>query len=290
MSLSFKTFLEFAKQEKTRAIESDGPKDMLPQIFVVKNDEILAVVTVPKLDENLTFRASFLLHIAFQPDELIVNLDANLKLKEDHESLLEDMTECIIVHKIDKNGKCAVAALPYINHESSIKWIKEGFTVFEEGDEDQTMLDGKIIKTLKKIVSSESIFKNKDFKKFASSEILKKHGVKSDEHLAFTTSRAVLGVLIEMGYHVVDMYSHQHIEWTDAKNKAKNFVDLLIEKNQLDESNREKLIEVLCQYVGTPVFVEKAEHYLSLYLKEEPKNTTYLEMAKSLLFHCMSPV
>ena len=112
------------------------------------------------------------------------------------------------------------------------------------------------------------------------------------ERLVFHSSRAAMALLMKKKFQVIDLISNKHIDWTGAKEKGIIFVAEMVKAKKIKKKYQEKLERIIKDYIGSPSFLEKWEHYLTLALTDGNKDfdlNEIDELVQKFHTYCLAP-
>lgn len=286
-----KNWIDFAKEHKAFAVQKTERGDVFPTIIVERNQELLAVVMAPELDKMLGLQAAHMCKIGFDPDSLTLVLDAHmhqskrkdnqtfeemeeeyrskfpkgLQFAHDEENEIDEIVDCLICHRINRQGEISIVALPYTYQEGKnpLKWLDSDPNykdIYEEEmcDKDGEQLKGYIPESLRSIMSQSDI----DQKFVEQVKNIAKDFDYEPERLRYHVARAMISILNNSGFFVVDLVSGRHPEWSGAKNKAYEVIDLMINTGMLPSEADEPMKQIVDEYIGKPNFVENLTELL----------------------------
>jgi hypothetical protein len=283
-------FLNFATKRKEQSAEDA----MNPLILVEGKDGPMAIAIAPSLDKKLVHRGLLLSWLGFPCEGLGVVYDAVVKNVTGESPMSEyDIEEgklhCLIGYHITKKGEVSQMVLPYAVEENQVQWMRDGIT-FQEDDADRR-LKGHIPNMLRKLRKEAPLTKQADYIKELMDDVTQAYQESNDdmspERVKFHISRAVIAILIENGFKVMDNFSRKHIEWTGAKEKGQALITAMIEEKLINNSHEKQLRDCIDKYMGSPTFKEKFEHFIVMsgYESVHPVST-FSDMMQTL---CISP-
>jgi len=293
MNDEMKNAVIVAKELKNRFFESK--KEMHPHITVEGKDGPMAIAIAPSLDRDQMMQACVMCRIGFESESLVLSYDAKVSTLKDSENLDQastksDKLECLLTFRIDKNGKTSSVISPYIVEKNKIRWIDEGITFHEDSNEEK--LKGDIPDFLRHIWNMKPIIDDPTYGGEVENIIANFPNIKKDlsqEQISFLISRAIMALLMQKKFNIIDNLSNKHIEWTDAKQKACEFINELVKDKSIDASYKDKLIDCINQHFGTPIFKEKTEHYLMLAKFKNEKLDEISDFLNIMEKICMTP-
>lgn len=274
-----KNWVDFAKQHKGFFVENTKRGDLPPTIIAERNGEVFAIVIASDIDKELAFKASHILRTGAGADALVLILDAHVRsvdaekgdefLKNykhgdmqracDEEGACElgIISDCLICHRIDKDGNISMKILPYSYHGkgTDFKWTEPD----PKHETDGVHFEGTVPDVLRKIMSEETFSDNEALMKTA-----REHGF-DEERTWYHTARATFQILTEGGFYLFDLLSSRHPEWCDAAKKAEEIVMLLVDKEVLPKVAVPSLAVVLSEHIGKPTFQTEVAKILVKY-------------------------
>lgn len=277
---------KFAVNNKNNAIRNGTTKNLNPLLIVEKNDHPAVIFSSPNNNLQYVMGAASVSKVGFNPQSLTVIFDITYKPKDTkHNKYDVDFEECeaILVYNIDKDNNVKSVMIPYTINFDQIEWHEQ----IECATEDE--LRGHIPKKLKVIMGMSSLTREKpDLLEILNLEKDDLEGF-DDEKFEFFSGRAVISILMKKKFKVIDLFTYKHIEWTDAKNKAKAFINALVEMKKIDKKHENKFLDLVEKNIGSPAFHERFEHQLSVVNFKPPKKmglNTFVSMFQQV---CMSP-
>ena len=299
MSKTFQDWIEFAKQHKSCAVEETERGDITPTVIVERDGETCAVVIAPQVDKELGFQAAAMAQAGFDPDALIVLLDAHvnqMSLKEgqtaeqaeqeyrkrfpkgmqhacDTEGACAtgEITDCLVCHRIDREGTITMVSLPYSYHGKDgppFQWLDQderykGITTpqISKVNGEGYQLQGKIPEVLREIMATPSLFEKVPELKQAV-ELMEEDGF-SVERARFHTARAMISLMKSHKFVVLDFISGRHPDWTDAIPKANQILDKMIEEGFFPKESHDPMKEIIDAHMGKPEFKSVMSKLLS---------------------------
>lgn len=289
-----KKWVDFAKSHKSVAVNCTDRGDITPTVIVEKDGEVLAVVSAPDVDKHQGLFGANLCRLGFDPDYLTVLLDAHIhkadpkkegqtveEFQEEYHKKFpkgmqhacdadgacatDEISDCLICHRIDKAGTIEMVILPYAYHGKdgpAFRWLESDKykpEVFKSGDEKE--VQGLIPEALREIMSKKASFDETPFLR----EMAQKMDF-SEERTRFHIARATLYMLAEKGFVIKDFITNKHLDWVDAENKAKDHLKQIIKQGVLPREAEPILMEVIENHIGKKTFQEEFANAL----KERP--------------------
>jgi hypothetical protein len=303
-----KNWVDFAKQHKDFFVQNTKRGDLPPTIIAERNGEVFAIVIASEIDKELAFQASHILRTGAGADSLVLILDAHVRsvdaekgdefLKNykhgdmqracDEEGACElgIISDCLICHRIDSDGKISMKILPYSYHGkgTTFKWTDPD----PKHDSEGIKFEGTVPDVLRKIMAEGTFATNEKLMGTA-----KEHGF-SEDRIFYHTARATFQILRERGFYLFDLLSSKHPEWCDAASKAEKIVLLLADKEVLPKVAVPALAKIMPEHIGKPTFqIEVAKilvKYKDRFAKEHAEIPEQAEsFANWLHQECFSP-
>lgn len=283
MTTTQKTWVDLAKAQKQMAVETTERGDITPTVIVEKDGKVMAIIVAPQVDKMLGLQAATMAQMGFNPDALTIIMDAHIsnmdaKGKTAEEATAEfrkkypkgmqaacdeegacaagEISDCLICHRIEKDGKIIMATLPYNYHGKNggvpFSWKEiKGFKgeMVDDGKDEKHRMTGFIPDSLRKIMSAPSVLDEipqlavfKDF---------------SPERARFHTARAMLGLLMSQHFMVLDFVTKEHPEWTSCKENGLEMIDKSIEAGFLPKESEAPCKAVVEAHMGKATFREE---------------------------------
>lgn len=281
-----KDWVDFLKAKKEMFVQVTERGDIPPVVIAERDGHIQTLVFSPQVNKHMGLYAARVLKAGFDPDHIIMVMDAHIhlgKVKEgqtkeeayeeyqkkfpkgmqaacDEEGACDtgEITDCLICHRIDKDGKFEMFYLPYSYHGKGgppFRWLdkeekyKDCFKALE--GEDGTEYEGFIPDSLREIMSEAPL---------TEIPILKDKSKEmefSPERQRFHTARACLEILANRDYIIFDAISPTHPEWTDAIPRCKSMLTYLFEQAKLPMDSLPAFFAVVDQHLGKPTFIKE---------------------------------
>lgn len=313
-------WVDFAKQQKQWAVDSTNRGDIPPTIIVERNDEIIAVVISPEIDKRLGLQAAAMCHLGFDPDALIMVVDAHIHqghveegqtVEEAQEAFRKkfpkgmqhacdnedacavgEISDCLICHRITRDGKITLVSLPYSYHGKDggvpFQWLddderyKNLSSFFQNTDKDT--LKGFIPDSLREIM-------NTPFNNSPELDRLREVSNFSPERVRFHISRAMISLLSAKDYIVADFISGKHPEWTDAKNIGIDLLSRMVNDGFFPKESFDPIKSLIEEQIGTKNFSESLSALLNAHLYWLPAEVreNIPEFIRDFENVCMSP-
>lgn len=266
-----------------QAVEASDRGDILPTVICERDGQDQVIVVAPDMDKNLALHAANMLKFGMDPDSMIFMFDAHVaqgKRKEgqtqeeaesefakkyppgsmqkmcDESGACEtgEITDCIIVHRVDRAGKISMATLPYSYHGKGgppFKWLDD--FDFARGDEadGEVQMTGYIPDAIRQIISQPEAPELTALKALQDAKDF------TEERCRFHSARAVMHVLTVKKYMVVDFVTPTHPEWTDCLEKGKEFVERSIAKGMFPGEAKKPMMEIVEKYIGKKEFYDE---------------------------------
>jgi len=263
-----KTWVDFAKQHKGFFVKNTKRGDLPPTIIAERNGEVFAIVIASDIDKELALKASDILRHGAGADSLVLILDAHVRTmdKDGEDEFLKNykhgdmqracdeegacelglISDCLVCHRIDKDGKidCTVMTYSYHGEGTEFKWTDEG----EKYPKDMTGVGGYIPDVLREIMAKPTFTENDKLMKTA-----REHGFE-EERIFYHTARATFQLLMENGYYLIDMLSGKHPEWCNAAEKAEQIILTLSDKEVIPKVAVPALAKIAAEHIGKPSF------------------------------------
>ena len=294
MSYKIQQTMNFLRVQKERLCASEQDSaDLPPHIIIVKDGVPAGIFIAPSMDREIVMEAAAMCKVCFDPDSITVCFDAFIK-KQSEEYEEGNETECLVCHKVDRNNEVEMCVMPYDytimadENDSHIVWQKS----IIEHDKAEGMIDGSINQVLTRIMNLK--YNPKEIKKLMleSGEKLSLHGdedVIDDEHFAFCSIRACMSQLMDKKFKVIDLISYKYPEWTGANEKGIELLDEMIKMKIMNKKHYDKIVEIINKNIGTPAFVERFEHYLTMSNCKLPDDMTIKSFTQLFQQMCISP-
>ena len=217
-------WLEQAKNQKQAWVHATDVGDVPPTVFIEKDGKHLCTVVATQVDKHMGLYACRLLKKAFDPDFVTLMLDAHMtisegKSKEEEERILEkyvgkpgsmqkacdeegacalgEITDCINVLRVDREGNIAYGVVSYDYHGkgTTLEWTDHG-QVIDEKTEKKPMLSGLMPEALREIMLKEKpIWEDEGFPNFINKNMDDEEGLTSKEK-HHRIGRAMLSILV----------------------------------------------------------------------------------------------
>ena len=295
-----KSWIEFAKWHKDWAVDRTERGDIPPIVIVERDGQVQAIIMAPQIDKYLGLQAAAMSQCGYDPDAITMVMDAHigtmtperkegdapftddeLKTAEaefrkkypkgmqaacDEEGACEtgEITDCLICHRIDREGKISIVTLPYAYHGkdkegkpySPFKWLdqEEKYKRMLQGtteEADGLQLKGLIPDALRKIMKTPQIFDA-----IPALKELQEH-VKdfTPERIRFHVARAIMSLMAAKKFIVMDFLSGTHPEWTGAKEEANAMLSRMLETGFIPKEAYEPMKAIIDAHIGTKQFV-----------------------------------
>lgn len=282
MSYSIQSAASFLKSQKERELSKNSEDaDLGPHIIIEKDGNPAAIFIAPKTTDKLqACKAAMMCKIGFDPDSITIGFDAIIKSYGDKNV----EKECLVLQKIDKQKKIEMTTLPYDVYGENIVWDDE---LHEELDS-PTGIFGDVTDKLKAImnVSTDDISVEEVLSGVISTEDIKDF---SREKFVFFTSRAAMGVLMGMGFKIIDLISYKHPEWTEAKENGEKILQKMVEAEIISEEQKVNLLDIVKKHVGAITFKERFEHQLAVAKCKLPKKMKLFTFVNIFEQMCIQP-
>lgn len=290
MKAALSSLMKFATQYKQKLAH----KTMSPSILIEGEDGPMAIAIAPSSDKGTVHKGLLLARLGFPCAGLNVCYDAVVKNVSGDSPFSQYDVEsgsihCLIAFRIAKSGEMSSVTLPYIMDEGQLQWLEEGIT--EQEDSDDFKIQGRIADNLRKIMKETPLSDQAEYIGELLDSAVKNQNLTPDEmppeRIGFHVSRAVIAILMENKFKVMDNFSRNHIEWTGAKEKCHAVIDTMIEDKVINDSHKKQLHDCVDKYIGSPTFKEKFEHYVSIsgYESAQP----IFEFSELVYTLCLSP-
>ncbi len=279
-------WVDFAKKQKAWAVEKTDRGDIPPTV-IVERDGICAIVIAPQIDKHLGLKAAAMCQAGFDPDALTMVMDAHItqaQKKEgqtieeaeeefrkkfppgsmqrmcDEEGACETglITDCLICHRITRDGKISMVTLPYSYHGKGgppFKWLDQDpkFGKLSESENPEAEVRGMIPDALRGIMKQPSFLDQIPKIK----EIQDSFGDFSEERCRFHTARAMMSMLSSQDFIIADFTSGKHPEWTMAKENANEMLVQMVKDGFFPKEAFKPCKEIIDEHIGTAAFGEK---------------------------------
>jgi hypothetical protein len=288
--------MNFSRKLKEQFLKNN--EDMHPHVIVEGKDGPIAIAIAPSLDTDEIMDACLMCRLGFDSEALVVTYDGRVTSITGNSplanlSLNQEELECIISFRIDKSGKASSLIAPYVMKEEEIVWLEEGLTFQTDTEDDK--IRGNIPETMREICSHKPLNQDPEHIKgmiefdpnlsdfFANKEY-------PQERISFLIGRAIMGLLMKKKFRILDNLSITHIEWTDARDKAKSLVESLIEEKYIKPTFKQKLNDCIQTNLGTPAFVERFEFLLEQSEFNHPSFKDIAQFVTVAESMCISPL
>lgn len=283
MSISIDNICNFARNNKEHLIKTGG-SDMNPILFVEQNGQPAAIIASPDMDKEKIIQAAMISKVSFNPDSLVFIFDATMT-KQDSQ---EDKQDCLIIYQILRDKTMNSVVLPYSVLDENIHWEDKVLSG------NSKIIEGNIPESMKSIMDMEPITKDNFLNRSDEFDILDEEQVEflrslPQERFSFHSSRAVLATLLDRKFKVVDCFSATNIEWTGAKQKGHKIIEVLVEKRKIKSEFKDKLIDIINQHLGEPVFVERFEFFLQKAKIKLPSSCNLSDFVQFFQQFCLQP-
>jgi len=317
------TWIDFAKHQKGWAVDSTDRGDIPPTIIVERDGEILAIVISPEIDKRYGLQAASMCRVGFDPDALTMVVDAHIheSKRKENQTLEEaqeeyhkkfpngmqhacdtdgacatgEITDCLICHRIARDGKITLVTLPYSYHGKDggvpFKWLDEDERYKSMGNmsesDEGVRLEGLIPDSLREIMKMPSILERMpQLKQMSEAKDF------TEERVRYHTARAIMAMMTAKKFLVADFVSGKHPEWTGAKENGEEMLSKMIESGFFPKEAHEPIKEIIDNHIGTRSFTEKLTELLtanSYWLPHEIR-ADIPKFASEFESICMSPV
>jgi len=321
ISDKLKQWVDYAKSHKAIFVNKTERGDITPTVIVERDGEVQAIVSASEVDKHQGIAIAALSQIGFDPDYLTMIMDAHVYIGKptkgqtpeqaadefrkkfpnglqaacdnDGACDLGEIADCLICHRIDRNGNIEMVTLPYSYHGKNgppFSWMneekfKESFWA-ANSDDDENKLSGFIPESLRDIMSKKKTPDHMpDLEKLAESMNLPL------ERARFHAARAVMLVLAEKGYFVKDYVTPLHLDWIDYMPKAISFIEFSIKKGVFPREAKQPLLDLIEAHLGKSSFQKSFVELLKNHSYWIPKELRGEENQFALLFESlvMSP-
>lgn len=315
-----KKWVDFAKSHKAVAVNCTDRGDITPTVIVEKDGEVLAVVSAPDVDKHQGLFGANMCRLGFDPDHLTILLDAHIRKAEPKEGMTEEeyldeyhkkfpkgmqhacdndgacatdeISDCLICHRIDRAGNIEMVILPYAYHGKDgpeFRWVENDKykpEVFKNDGDGANGLKGLIPEALQEIMAKKASFDEMPFLK----ELAQKMDF-TEERTRFHIARATLYMLAEKGFVIKDFVTNKHPEWVDAENKAKDHLKQIIKQGILPREAEPILMEIIEQHMGKKTFQDEFANALKERSYWLPRELRGDEENFAIVFerNCMAP-
>jgi hypothetical protein len=237
---SFEKVIDIAKKVKLDWVEKTERGDLPPTLFVERGDKVVAIVMAPQVDRDAGLKAASACRAGFRATAITMILDAHVRMgkkvpegasmEEAKEDFLKDykhgdmqracdeegacergeIADVLLIHRMDEAGKVKMHMMPYAYHGKGgapFKWLEDhpAADVYNKEQEanDPMKHEGYIVETMAHIMKQPALL-DRDHQL---QEIIKKSGddmEMDDDRQLYHVGRAILRVLQEQGYMVID--------------------------------------------------------------------------------------
>lgn len=286
---SMSEWVEFAKDKKAIAVESMERGDLPPTVVVERDGELCAIVIASQIDKEKGIQAAVLCQTGFDPDALIMIMDAHVHTAQkvegqtveqareemakkfppgsmqkmcDEEGACETglITDCLICHRIDRNGSIDLVTLPYSYHGKNgppFVWLDQDPKYKEMTALKDDQITGYIPNSLREIMKQPSLFENEEFLKMSNAFEF------TPERRRFHTARAIMSILKSQDFFVMDCISGRHPEWTGAVQTSLSILNNFIKEGMLPKEAYAECSQIIESHTGTEQFVTQMTALLS---------------------------
>lgn len=281
-------WVDFAKQQKTLAVETTERGDIPPTVIVERDGEVLAVVISPQIQKELGLQAAAMCQAGFDPDALTMVVDAHIRhivakegqtmeeaQEEYHKQFPKGMqhacdnegacatgeiVDCLVCHRITRDGQITMVTLPYSYHGKDggvpFEWLDEderykGMGNMSEGTEG-VRLEGFIPDSLREIMKTPSIFEQ-----MAELQEMADANDFTPERVRYHTARAMMAAMAAKKYLVADFLSGKRPEWTGAKKTGNEMLTRMVESGFFPKEAFDPIKEIIDGHIATSEFAEK---------------------------------
>jgi hypothetical protein len=281
-------WVDFAKQQKTLAVENTERGDIPPTVIVERDGEVLAVVISPQIQKELGLQAAAMCQSGFDPDALTMVVDAHIRhivakegqtmeeaQEEYHKQFPKGMqhacdnegacatgeiVDCLVCHRITRDGQITMVTLPYSYHGKDggvpFEWLDEderykGMGDMSEGTEG-VRLEGFIPDSLREIMKTPSIFEQ-----MAELQEMAEANEFTPERVRYHTARAMMAAMAAKKFLIADFLSGKHPEWTGAKKTGNEILTRMVESGFFPKEASDPIREIIDGHIGTTEFVVK---------------------------------
>jgi hypothetical protein len=243
---NFEKVVEIAKKVKLDWVEKTDRGDMPPTVFVERGNDVVAIVMAPQVDRDAALIAAAHCRKGFKATAMTLIMDAHVRMEKmpegvkdleeaekmsdflkkykhgdmqkacDEEGACErgDIADCLICTRIDDqdNKKCWI--MPYSYHGKKegkpvggpFKWMPEHpATELYNKDDGKSQWSGYVFESLQEIMKMPALL-DEDHQLI---NLLKKAGEDlGGDKQQYHVGRAILRVLQEKGYSVLDLQKH----------------------------------------------------------------------------------
>lgn len=269
-----KSWIEFAKKHKDFFVQSTERGDVPPTIIAERNGKVFAIAVAPEVDKKFAFGASHLFRTGAAADALVLILDAHIRKVDatQGDEFLENykhgdmqracdeegacdagvISDCLICHRIEKDGNITMKVLPYSYHGkgTEFKWTNNDKYKEEEMPD---RVEGLIPDTLRKIMAETPYIATEG-------NVLAKMSNKigfTEDRSQYHAARAVFHILMSQGFQLFDFLSFKHPEWCDAQEKAEKFLLTLAEDGSIPKVIVPIMARIIPKHIGKVTFAEE---------------------------------
>jgi hypothetical protein len=286
------SWVEFAKRQKMHAVASMQRGDIPPTVIVERGGRVQAIVIAPQVDKHLGLQAAAMCQAGYDPDAITMVLDAHIGTmstgtRPDGEKMTEeeieqataewrkkypkgmqhacdnedacatgDITDCLICHRIDRDGKITMVTLPYAYHGKEgppFKWLDQDPRYKDMAEKPMSELKGLIPDALREIMSTGNLIE-----KIPTIKEMAAHFADfSEERIRFHIARVIISLLSARKFMIMDFLSGTHPEWTGAKEDANDMLSKMVETGFVPKEAHEPMKEIIDNHIGTLAFREK---------------------------------
>lgn len=304
-------WIEYARQQKAIAVECTDVGDIKPTVIIERDGQVQAIISAPDVDKHKGLKIAAVSKVGFDPDFLTVLFDAcatrvqkvqegqeGQNPKDTIENVIEEyhkkypnglqaasnndneIINCLICHRIDRNGNIKMVILPYDYHGKDgppFRWLAESELPYFDNSESND-LTGLIPESLRKIMSLST-----DPSEIKIPGIQELYDIVAGENLEertrFNIARAVMYILAETGCLIKDFITPLHMDWIEYIPKAISFIENIIKKGMFPNEAKEPLINCVKEHLGKKTFQDELTTLLkdhSYWLPNEMRGEEYI--------------
>lgn len=273
-------WIPFAKQHKENMIASSEKGDCPPAVIIEKHGKIQMIVVAPEVDKHLALSAIALLHTSLNPDVITMVLDARFsmgKAKEgetmeeamagyesgDMQKRVEegnrgDIVDCLLCYRITSNGETSAINIPYVYEGKDgppFKWLDDEPQFKDKLNLTGDKVSGFIPEKLQEIMKMP-VFQGDETEqlKVVADTFLPEE---REERIYYHSARAMMAMLAEKKYYVLDFISGSHPDWCGAKERGTKIVDKMVSDGFFPQEAANPVKSIIENHIAKKEFQDK---------------------------------